>query len=434
MRKLEKKYRRELVVVGIHSPKFPAERDTEQVRRAAFRHRIECLVINDADMAIWSAWEASAWPTFVILDPYGNTVARTAEKPSFAALDRIVGQLAELFDCEINRAPIPQHEAEQVCTGEAAFPLRVLATDGRLFVADTGNHRILLLEQDGRIAGSVGSGEPGFVDGDAESACFNGPAGLCRLGDALYVADVENHAIREIALETGRVTTVAGTGERGVSLLAGPARDTALSSPWGLAAYRGQLVVAMAGSHSLWYLQGDQIVPIAGNGMERLVDGPLRRASFNQPTDVTVLNDRLFVADSQASAIRVVDLSANDVDTVVGLGLFDCGDADGIGDAVRLQHPLAIAAHGGRLLLADSYNHKVKRLDPVTRECLTIAGDGMAGNGDGTAPRLFEPAGLTVAGDRLYVADRNNHSVRVIDLESGQTSTLRPHSDWSGST
>jgi len=82
--------------------------------------------------------------------------------------------------------------------------------------------------------------------------------------------------------------------------------------------------------------------------------------------------------------------------------------------------------HAGTLLIADTYNHKIKRLDPATAECRTIAGDGKPGHHDGEAhaARFSEPSGLTVAGERVFVADTNNHAVRVLDLATGHVSTL----------
>jgi DNA-binding beta-propeller fold protein YncE len=111
--------------------------------------------------------------------------------------------------------------------------------------------------------------------------------------------------------------------------------------------------------------------------------------------------------------------------TLAGGDLFEFGDRDGAGDTVRLQHPLGVFYAKGAVFIADTYNHKIKRLDPATRAVKTFAGAGKPGQTDGAKPTFYEPGGLSAAGGKLYVADTNNHAVRVVDLASGHASTLR---------
>jgi hypothetical protein len=112
------------------------------------------------------------------------------------------------------------------------------------------------------------------------------------------------------------------------------------------------------------------------------------------------------------------------VETLAGGDLFEFGDVDGKGNAVRLQHPLGVVYADGALYIADTYNHKIKRLDPQTGIVKTLAGTGKPGQTDGANPSFYEPGGLSFANGKLYVADTNNHAVRVVDLASGQTTTL----------
>jgi DNA-binding beta-propeller fold protein YncE len=247
-------------------------------------------------------------------------------------------------------------------------------------------------------------------------------------GTALYVADRENHAIRRVDLPSRQVTTVAGTGRPGHSRTArGPGRSIALSSPWDVAVSRGTLYIAMAGPHQLWALDlaSGEVRPHAGSGREELQDGPLGQAELAQPSGLATDGTRLYFADSETSAIRTADLDpAGQVRTLVGTGLFDFGDTDGEADAARLQHPLGVAVHAGKVYVADTYNHKVKVVEPGSRKVATLLGDGTPGHADGEKARFFEPGGLSVAGDRLYVADTNNHAIRVADLATGRVSTL----------
>ena len=133
------------------------------------------------------------------------------------------------------------------------------------------------------------------------------------------------------------------------------------------------MLIAMAGSHQIWLLtfeagEPKALVLFAGTGAEALIDGPRTEAAFNQPSDLAVDMGHLFVADAEASAIRAIALDDDpQVMTLVGQGLFGFGDVDGAGAAVRLQHPTGLAAHDGLLYIADSYNHKIKVLDPTNR-------------------------------------------------------------------
>jgi DNA-binding beta-propeller fold protein YncE len=163
--------------------------------------------------------------------------------------------------------------------------------------------------------------------------------------------------------------------------------------------------------------------------MESIHDGPLLEATFAQPSGVSAHDGVLYIADSESSAIRSVEPEADRVRRLIGRGLFDFGDVDGGPGLARLQHPLGVAAteEAGApvVYVADTYNDKIKRLNPTTREITTWAG-GDAGHEDGTlaTARFWEPSGLSLGDSLLYVADTNNHAVRVIDVAAGIVNTL----------
>jgi hypothetical protein len=103
--------------------------------------------------------------------------------------------------------------------------------------------------------------------------------------------------------------------------------------------------------------------------------------------------------------------------------LFTFGDVDGPAGTARFQHPLAVAYYGGKTYVADTYNSKIRVVDPADGSVRTLAGTGQAGHADQPAS-FFEPGGLSAADGKLYIADTNNHLIRTIDLKSGQTTTL----------
>jgi len=435
LRKLERKYSRELAVIGVHSPKFTAEQDPESVRQAILRLNVGHPVVNDRDFRVWQSYAVRAWPTLMFIDPQGKVIGKHEGEFVLEEFDRVIGEMVEEFDAKgwIDRRPLDLVHGRPSEETPLRFPGKLLAdeADGRLVIGDTGHNRVIVAGMDGAVLRVIGGGTAGFEDGPAEAACFYQPQGLALDGETLYVADTENHAIRAVDLARSVVTTVAGTGEQLLGpRVGGTARLTPLSSPWDLAIVSGTLYVAMAGTHQVWAMSlgGAEIQPHTGNGREALVDGPLTQASMNQPSGLTSDAERLYVADSEASAIRVIEPGpAGEIRTIVGEGLFEFGDQDGIGPRhVRLQHPLGVTWHARALYVADTYNHKIKRLDPRTGECRTLLGRGDAGFQDGPAEvALFsEPGGLGAARSRLYIADTNNHAVRVADLRTGDVATL----------
>jgi DNA-binding beta-propeller fold protein YncE len=187
----------------------------------------------------------------------------------------------------------------------------------------------------------------------------------------------------------------------------------------------------MAGTHQLWALDlaTGHVGVAAGTGAESIHDGPLREATFAQPSGLSARASVLYVADAESSAVRRVDPVTDQVRRLVGRGLFDFGDIDGVASQARLQHPLGLAAatEGGETLvyIADTYNDKLKRLDPTTRQVTSWSG-GEAGHEDGdlATARYWEPSGLSLAGSQLYVADTNNHAIRLVDVDAGTVKTM----------
>ena len=419
-------------MVGVHTPKFPAERSTVSVRYAAHRHRLAHPVVNDPEFEIWQTYGVRAWPTLVFIDPAGNVVGLHAGEAPFEALDQVCTEILSEHRVAgtVRETPLEILDHSDVGGQELAFPGKVHATNDHLYIADSGHHRIVEVDHSGFEPRVFGSLEPGHRDGASSQAQFAYPQGLVADGTALYVADTENHRIRRINRVDGTVETIAGTGSRGY-----PAPDVhlaleaELASPWDLALFNQRLFIAMAGTHQIWVLDlvSGAIGPYAGSGVEGIRDGPLDQAHLAQPSGLVVADERLLVVDSETSSIRSLPLNGRgEVTTVVGTGLFDFGDVDGRGDVVRLQHPLGIAVGEGRVFLVDTFNNKVKVIETSERRVWTFAGDVVAGHIDGAKEdaRFHEPGGVGVAHGVLFIADTNNHAIRRVQLETGRVTTL----------
>ncbi|MFM9964752.1 MAG: thioredoxin-like domain-containing protein [Planctomycetaceae bacterium] len=449
---LEQKYPKELIVIGVHSAKFENEKETENIRRAALRYEIEHPIVNDAEMKVWRSFGVRAWPTIALIDPEGYFCGTDSGEGHRELLDEVVGRVVAYHRAKgtLDETPVKfDLERNRVKPGALRFPAKVLADEAsnRLFITDSNHNRIVVTTLDGKLLEVIGGGAAGAADGDFKTASFFRPQGTELVGEKLYVADTENHLLRVVDLAAKKVTTLAGTGVQAQSRGSGGAlRKTALNSPWALSHVDGTLYIAMAGPHQLWShkIDSETISLFAGSGREDIIDGPLDESAFAQPSGIASDGKALFIADSEGSSIRRVGLDSKAaVTTVVGTSelrggrLFVFGDRDGQGllqpkepgnreevEGPLLQHPLDVAVYNGTVFVADSYNHKIKKLDVAKRELKTIVGTGKPGNGLSPA-QLSEPAGVSAVKGKLFIADTNNHRVCVVDLKSGAMTELK---------
>ena len=433
LKKLEAKYPNELAVIGVHSAKFANEKETGNIRNAILRYGIEHPVVNDADFNIWRAYGTRAWPSLVILDPEGQVIGALSGEGHYDLLDETISRLIVKHADRLNREPLRVAlESEKTPPSVLAFPGKVLADEGggRLFIADSGHNRVLISDLNGRVQTVIGTGSEGLEDGHFADAEFRKPQGLLLAGDYLYVADTENHAIRRLDLSSQTVKTVVGDGVQSRSRQGGVASKTRLASPWALERVgdRQEIFIAMAGTHQLWvYDPGNESVePSIGSGREGITDGAPGDAALAQPSGLASDGTNLYFADSEVSALRLVENvhGGARVETLIGTGLFDFGDRDGAFEGALLQHALGVTYRDGEVYIADSYNHKVKVADLDAGTLTTFVGTGEPGVGSVDAPQFNEPGGLSIADGRLYIADTNNNAIRVVDLTSRKTTTL----------
>ncbi|MBA3939511.1 MAG: redoxin family protein [Planctomycetes bacterium] len=429
LKALEAKYHDQpLVVVGVHSGKFDQEKDLANIRAAVLRNHLVHPVAVDSDFAIWNRLGVRSWPTLALLDTHGNIADAWAGEGHRAEMDAAIAKAiaAGQADGSLAKAPLrftPEHDA--AADGVLAFPGKVLADAAgkRLFIADTAHHRVLVAGLDGAVQAVLGSGHPELADGIGSAAAFNEPEGLALSedGQTLFVCDRQNHALRAVDLATRAVTTLAGNGEQGNDRnYQGPAKDARLNSPWDVVRVGTQLFIAMAGHHQIWsYDLAAQTIGVhAGSGREICTDGPQRTAAFAQPSGLAAGDSALYVADSEVSSVRAVDLTAaGRTRTLAGSGdLFGFGLVDGHSGDARFQHPLGVALGSGPrgplLVVADTYNQRLRTVDPLSGEVATLALPGLP------APAgLFEPGGLSIAAGTIYVADTNHHRIVACALD-----------------
>ncbi|MCJ8279178.1 MAG: redoxin domain-containing protein [Rivularia sp. ALOHA_DT_140] len=426
---LEQKYKNSVTVIGVHSAKFDNEKETENIRQAILRYDIQHPVLIDKDFRVWQEYTVRAYPTFIVIDPQGYIVATLTGEGNLQVLDELISKLIQEYqdNDKINFQEIDfilEKQKTPLIT-PLAFPGKVLAADSKLFIADSGHHRIVVSNLNGEVLYIVGNGKSGLKNGNFQSAEFSSPQGMTfdEANNILYVADTENHTIRKIDFINQKVKKIAGTGEQSFNFQFNQSNnniavETALNSPWDLVKLGNKLFIAMAGCHQIWELdlETNLIRVLAGRGAESCFDGELSESAFAQPSGITTDSNQLYIADSEVSSIRGIDLENRKVKTICGSGDLNAfGDIDGQGFNVRLQHCLGIEYTNNLLWIADTYNHKIKLINPVTGDCESFLENNDIQNKNIS---FSEPSGLSLLNNYLYIADTNNHVIRKINLDT----------------
>ncbi len=425
LKKLEQKYRPYLAVIGVHTPKFDREKELKALRQIVVRYDVEHPVLNDVEYLVARHYGMRAWPTQVVIDPRGEPLGKVTGEGNLDILDKAIAGLLEKYQEELSDAPLPLAlEKEKFQRSLLAAPGKLAVSKNYVAISDTLHHRIILADRYGKILRIFGGLEPGANDGAAKDARFSSPQGIV-IGEEqkIFVADTGNHLIRELNIESGLVKTIAGDGS-----LNQPrhgrfsALEVGLRSPWALALQERQLYIAMAGSHQIWRLNLSigELSDYAGSGREGLKDGALPVSQFSQPSGLSIGGHWLYVADAEDSAVRRIHLQDEFVETLTGKGLFDFGDKDGDFADAELQHVLGISAiDDKKVVIADTYNHKLKLLDLQKRTVSTLRhGKAPEIDGGDSMITMSEPGGLAAYKDLILVADTNNNRILQYDLKT----------------
>ncbi len=419
---LQKRYNDGLVVIAIHTPKFDAEIDHDDAMWLASQAGAKVVVAHDPAFVTWQHYGIHAWPSVALIDAEGQLVEVFAGDKLRDPLDSAIARLLDDAGEKDLRAWLPPPQlARPEFRPALASPVGIAVTAQHLYVADSGHHRVLECNHDGRVLREFGSGTPGWVDGTSNIAGFHFPRGLCVVRDTLYVADSGNHAVRRIRLASGDVDTLLGTGFDGepTALADITQARTPLHGPFGIAGSVEKLIVAMTAEHQLWEvdLARNSFKPLAGSGRAGLVDGSGKAASFAEPAGLVLVQSMLYVADSANSALRSVNVASGQVQTLVGEGAYEFGYRDGPREVALLQYPLALAHNSGQpvLWIADTYNNAIRQLRLGGGELGTL---GVIGG------VLLRPSGIAATPGMLWVANTGAHEVLKIAIDSGAVTRL----------
>ena len=439
---LEEKYKDDpVIVIGVHSAKFNNEKDKDNIRSATSRYEIKHPILIDNDLILWRGYRINAWPSFVVIGTDGNVIGRAAGEGKRDMLDSFISRALDkgkkdgtLIKKEYEIKPDIFIESFLKFPGKITInPIK-----NHLYVSDSNHNRILQVqleeENNGKVLNIVESGKKGFKDGFFDDAEFNLPQGIAYQDNKLYVADTENHAIRLIDFKLNTVKTIAGTGKQGfIRRYNGNPLNVSLSSPWDLAIDMEFIYIAMAGTHQIWRfdLKENTIQDFAGSGRENLIDGESHNAALAQPSGLALDKEkhRFYFVDSEVSGLRYLDLESNLVETLIGKGLFVFGMKGGSFNQALLQHPIGLDVQTDKIYVADTYNHAVRianlEINKLT-DLIFRPRKGICKIGDKNCDvlPLFEPNDVIYFKEKLYIADTNNHLIRAFDFKSEQLNDI----------
>jgi thiol-disulfide isomerase/thioredoxin len=413
LRALESEFGDDLVIVGVHSPKFEHEKADHAVASAIGRYRVTHPVYNDPEMYLWGQYAVRAWPTLVLIDQAGYIVAQAAGEGHADSLAIVIRRLLADTSGAGTKLSAHPYRAIDRPTGELAFPAKAIVVGDSLLISDAGHHQLVQTDLSGQqVRRRIGDGNRG-----ASGQQLGEPNGLAllpaelaqHLGYDLVVADTVNHALRGVRLVDGQIVSTVDlfTGLAGARTITGPV--PAVLSPWDVVWWPAieRVVIAAAGVHLLltWDPALGSVDVLAGTTVEGCKDGPALDTWLAQPSGLAVDGDRLWFVDAETSALRYLT-ARGQVRTVVGEGLFDFGLVDGPASTARLQHPLGLAVlPDGTIAIADTYNGAVRRYRPDTDDVETIARD------------LDEPSGLVMTPAGLLAVESGAHRLTPIDWE-----------------
>ena len=419
LHQLESKYHDGLTVLGVHTPKYPAQQSGEAVLKAVNRNYVRHPVANDAHWCAWQQYGVEAWPTMLLIDCEGNVAGRFVGEGLLRRVDDAIAGLLEdaaARDLRNYGSPKPAFRTEPRMA--LRFPAHVLATADRLYVSDTGHNRILECTHQGRVLRQFGSGNAGYWDGRLADAGFHSPQGLAISNDALYVADTGSHCVRRIRLLRGEVETLLGSGLPGHHTPTDfpPGQRIAISAPTAITFSGDRVYISVSGQHQIWRidLHTRGIDVLAGSGRSGVRDGKGAECRLAQPGALAMLPGVLVIADAAGNSIRQLRLSDLVMGTLAGGGPYLYGKEDGIGTHARFAHPLGLAVDGATIYVADTLNNRLRTIQTRNGEVGTLRVEW----------RFHEPQGISFAAGALWVADRNAHEILRVDVDTGNCTRI----------
>ncbi len=453
IKELQKEYGNKLIIIGIHSPIFSSEKDYGVVKKAILRHDITYPVINDVERRIWKDFDIKQWPSFLVINPHGVVKKRFEGKNEINKLSNYIAGQINKFKFQISRDALPILLEKFNNIGNVlSFPTKLAFANNFtfksrqlpvIFVANTQQNSIIVSTITGETLLKIGNSQPGLIDGSFDVALFNAPQGLLYDDNKLFVADTGNNAIRVVNFKEGKVQTIIGNGMRGEVVQDNDidGKAMSLSSPTDIEFFpdNNNIVISNSGTNQilLYNLNEQDISVFAGNGQEGFVDGKYPDNKLAQTADMSVYGNKLYFVDALSSSLRSAgedgevktlfgalnDLKIHNAPEFAINKLIDQSDHD-----IHLQSPRALLADDTGIYIADSLNNRIRKYDYTTMQLRDLVG-GNRGDELGKKTNFDEPSGIISVLDRFYIADTNNNRVVMVsrgNFESELLSIMPP--------
>ncbi len=444
LKKLQDEYGNKLAIISVHSPKFSNEKNEGGIRKAIIRHDITNPVINDADLKIWNQYQVKLWPTLILFNTNGKIYDQYFDLNDSKSIERALSDTKKLlnrYNHQLSRNSLPIIlEKNRLISNVLESPTKIKYSakfdyksysGAAIFIANSAKNTIIISSISGEILAQIGSGKSGKEDGSFSDASFDLPQGLLYHNDKLYVADTNNHLIREVDFKSEKVTTILGSGNIGLPITSDKkiaAKKVDLASPTDIEFFPNRQFIAIANSASDQILSYDvekkEVSVLAGSGKEGNEDGKLPNNSLAQTSDLVAYSNKLYFIDSKSNSLRYLN-NQGVVETLIkGKLQSSQNNKNSPQNRDALQNPTGLEIDDSGIYISDSFDHQIKKYNQTTNDLTVLVGNQQNGDSLGTRTSFDEPNGIISIMDRLYVADKNNNRIVVLDRGSLVSSLL----------
>lgn len=411
-----------VVVVTILRSEVPEEKSELAVKRWIERHRINHPVVVTADFSMLNIEAQKPNPVLLGIQAGSTNLETVYGIEGVDSYDAILSALTrqQISSNGWSSVAFMMPKSAPAIYEMMRFPTAIVTSNNaqRMYVADTYNNRVLVIEADGFVSDVIGTGTAGFRDGRYGACQLNKPQGLALDEGArkLYISDTHNHALREVDLATKEVITILGNGKRSeVNRSWVDSTAAELSFPTGLAMGSGKVFIAMTGANQIWEYDVATHTgkTAAGDRIPMSVDGQRTQSSFNLPVAITAGPDgSYYILDAGSGKIRKADQEWV-ISTV------EVPDSE-----FSLRGATGLLYSDDKLFIADGHQHRILQYDGA--KVSVVAGGANPGLLDHKKRgALFNyPTGMAMLNQQLHVVDQNNFVIRKVSTKKGRTRTL----------
>jgi len=431
LKELDESNPNSFAIIGVHNPIFENEKNYNSVKKAVIRHEISYPVINDSDLSLAKKFNVNNNPSFLIFGLNGKMIEKYIGGNSIDELLEQAQKLASKNKFSINHSKLPIVLEKNITIGNIlTSPTKIIYVEKFsyknrenpvLIVANSGQNSILVVNLAGEIILKIGNGLRGLVDGNITDARFSYPQGILYDDKNLYVADTGNNSIRLVDFENNKVQTIIGSGEGGeiIEIKKIEAKNVDLSAPTDLEFFPDKSSIAISNSGTNQILSFDvknkNLSILAGNGDSGEDDGIYPENSLAQTADMSVYGGKLYFVDTKTSSLRVLNkdgvlktLYSNKISS---------------NSPKKLQNPKSLIVDDTGAYISDSFNHIIRKYDFTSQQLNTLFGSSR-GEDVGIKTEFDEPNGLVSIIDKLYVVDANNSRVLAVNRANGSSTLL----------